>query len=52
MYLQRKAATVFERLLNAGRRLMLVIRHNEGGTNKDLTRFTNEINNLCDKWDR
>ena len=50
--MQRKAATVFERLLNAGRRLMLVIRHNEGGTNKDLTRFTNEINNLCDKWDR
>lgn len=50
--MQRKAATVFERLLNEGRRLMLVIRHNEGGTNKDLTRFTNEINNLCDKWDR
>ena len=50
--MQRKAATVFERLLNAGRRLMLVIRHNEGGTNKDLTRVTNEINNLCDKWDR
>lgn len=48
----RRAASVFERLLNAGRRLMLVIRHNEGGTNKDLTKFTNEINSLCDKWDR
>lgn len=48
----RRAASVFERLLNAGRRLMQVIRHNEGGTNKDLTKFTNEINSLCDKWDR
>jgi metallo-beta-lactamase family protein len=48
----RRAASVFERLLNAGRRLMQVIKHNEGGTNKDLTKFTNEINSLCDKWDR
>ena len=48
----RRAASVFERLLNAGRRLMLVIKHNEGGTNKDLSKFTNEINSLCDKWDR
>lgn len=48
----RRAASVFERLLNAGRRLMQVIRHNEGGANKDLTKFTNEINSLCDKWDR
>ena len=50
--MQRKADSVFERLLAAGRRLMTVIRNNEGGTNKDLGRFTNEINNLCDKWDR
>ena len=49
---QRRAAAVFERLLAAGRRLMEVIRHNEGGTNKDLTKFTNEINSLCDRWDR
>ncbi len=48
----RKAAAVFDRLIAAGRRLMQVIRNNEGGTNKDLTKFTNEINSLCDKWDR
>ena len=48
----RKASAVFERLLAAGRRLTQVIRHNEGGTNKDLSKFTNEINSLCDKWDR
>ena len=48
----RKAAAVFDRLLAAGRRLLQVIRNNEGGTNKDLTKFANEINSLCDKWDR
>lgn len=50
--MDRRAASVYERLLNAGRRLMQVIKHNDGGTNKDLTKFTNEINSLCDKWDR
>ena len=48
----KRAASVFERLLAAGRRLMLVINHNEGGANKDLARFTDQINQLCDKWDR
>lgn len=31
---------------------MHVIYRNEGGANKDLTKFTNQINSLCDKWDR
>ena len=48
----RKAAGVFARLLAAGQRLMTVIRHNEGGTNKDLARFADQINALCDKWER
>ncbi len=43
---------VFERLLAAGQRLMTVINHNEGGTNKDLAKFADQINALCDKWDR
>ena len=29
---------------------MGVIRKNEGGANKDLKKFTEEINRLCDKW--
>ena len=49
---QRRAEGVFARLVAAGERLMDVIRHNEGGANKDLARFTNQINILCDKWDR
>lgn len=43
---------VFARLLAAGQRLLTVISHNEGGTNKDLAKFADQINALCDKWDR
>ncbi len=48
-----KVATgVFARLLAAGQRLITVIKHNEGGANKDLAKFADQINSLCDKWDR
>lgn len=49
---KRKVATVFDRLVEAGKRLMVVIQRNKGGTNKDLAKFTDQINALCDKWDR
>ncbi len=49
---QRKANDVFERLLAAGRRLLTVIKHNEAGANKDLAKFADQINSMCDKWDR
>lgn len=48
----KKVNDVFSRLLAAGKRLLLVIHHNEGGANKDLAKFADQINNLCDKWDR
>ena len=48
----KKAAGVFARLLAAGDRLRKVIMHNEGGANKDLAKFADQINSLCDKWDR
>lgn len=48
----KRTVTVFERLVNAGKRLAVVIQRNKGGTNKDLSKFTNQINALCDKWDR
>jgi metallo-beta-lactamase family protein len=47
-----RASTAFGRLIAAGERLLAVIRHNEGGANKDLAKFTGQINSLCDKWDR
>ena len=48
----RKVSPVFQRLLNAGQRLLAVIGRNESGANKDLARFADQINALCDKWDR
>ncbi|MGI6069250.1 MAG: MBL fold metallo-hydrolase RNA specificity domain-containing protein [Blautia sp.] len=50
--LSAKTAAVFDRLLAMGRRLMEVIRKNEGVANKDLEKFTREVQSLCDKWDR
>ncbi len=47
-----RSNTVFSRLVAAGYRLMSVIRKNEGGANKDLAKFTDQINALSDKWDR
>lgn len=47
-----RAQAIFDRLVAAGNRLLTVIAHNKGGANKDLIRFTSQINNLCDKWDR
>ncbi|NLL78928.1 MAG: MBL fold metallo-hydrolase [Clostridiales bacterium] len=48
----RHISDVFSRLLAAGQRLLVVIQHNEGGSNKDLAKFADQINSLCDKWDR
>ena len=48
----RHASEVFARLLAAGQRLLVVIGRNEGGANKDLAKFADQINSLCDKWDR
>lgn len=48
----RGASDVFSRLVTAGQRLMAVIRKNEGIANKDAAKFADQINSLCDKWDR
>lgn len=47
----RTVSDVFVRLMAAGQRLLAVIRKNEGGANKDLAKFADQINSLCDKWD-
>ena len=41
---------VFARLVAAGERLAAVIRRCEGMANKDLAKFADQINALCDKW--
>ncbi len=44
--------TVFDRLLAAGQRLIAVIQKNREIANKDMAKFADQINALCDKWDR
>ena len=48
----KRKSDMYTRLIEAGKRLMQVIYHNEGGANKDLAKFISQINSLCDKWDR
>lgn len=51
----KKAKTgsdVFSRLMAAGQRLIGIIKKNEGMANKDLAKFADQINSLCEKWDR
>lgn len=48
----QRTDTIFDRLVLAGKRLLEVIQRNKGGANKDLAKFTSQINTLCDKWDR
>ena len=43
---------VYTRLETAGEKLRAVIAHNEGGANKDLAKFADQILALCQKWDR
>lgn len=48
----RRLSAPFARLLAAGKRLMQVIQQNEGGANKDLAKFADQVISLCDKWER
>ena len=48
----RAKSGAFDRLMIAGERLIAVIKKCEGMANKDLGKFADQINSLCDKWDR
>ena len=48
----RASSNVFARLLAAGQRLLAVINKCEGMPNKELGKFADQINALCNKWDR
>lgn len=49
---KQKENPVFELLETAGRKLLEVIARNRGGANRDLRKFTDEINALIKKWNR
>lgn len=46
----RTSGGVYSRLVAAGQRLMAIIKRSEGMANKDLAKFADQINSLCDKW--
>jgi metallo-beta-lactamase family protein len=48
----RRESPVFQRLVAAGTRLLDVIAHNYGGSNKEIAAFTDQIISLANKWDR
>ena len=47
-----RSSATYDRLVNMGQRLMAVIQNNQGGANKDLAKFADQIAALCDKWNR
>lgn len=42
---------VYARLLAAGRRLAALIQRSDGLANKDMAKFADQINSLCNKWE-
>lgn len=48
----RPESPAYQRLVLAGTRLLDVITHNYGGTNKDLAAFADQVTSLANKWDR
>ena len=49
---RHRADTVFSRLYAAGQRLLSVINKNKESSNKEIARFADQINALCDKYDK
>ncbi len=47
-----RAEAVFDRLLAAGRRLMSMIQRSRGRANKDIAALAEDINRLCDKFEK
>ena len=47
----KPASGVFARLVAAGQRLMALIGRSDGMANKDMAKFADQINSLCDKWE-
>jgi len=46
-----KINPVFERLYQAGRRLLNIIEKKRGLANRELAKFADQVTELCEKWD-
>lgn len=47
----KPATGVYARLMAAGSRLTALIQKSDGLANKDMARFADQINSICDKWE-
>ena len=47
-----KTSAAYEKLAAAGKRLAALIEKSRGRANKDLSKFADRINELCNKWER
>lgn len=47
----KPASGVYARLVAAGQRLVALITRSDGLANKDMAKFADQINSLCDKWE-
>ena len=43
-------SNVYARLLAAAQRLLNMVKGIDGMPNKDMAKFADQINSLCDKW--
>ncbi|MBE5861649.1 MAG: MBL fold metallo-hydrolase [Lachnospiraceae bacterium] len=48
---QKVASGVFARLLASAQRLLALVQKSDGMANKDMAKFADQINSLCDKWE-
>ena len=48
----KPANGVFARLLASAQRLLALVQKSDGMANKDMGKFADQINALCDKWER
>ena len=49
---RRRANAIFEKLLGAVKRLLRIIEASKGLSNKELAKFTDQVNALCDKYSK
>ena len=49
---RKQSNTIYERLVASGKRVMKLIESMRGVSNKELAKFADQLNNLCDKFSR
>jgi metallo-beta-lactamase family protein len=49
---KERVSTPYLRLEKTAERLLAIIHANRGLANKDIAKFADQLNALCDKWDR